>query len=89
MSIQAEIEAPGIARAAITIWVEPQDDINLLGVMVNDASLMLGKLKTLPYAAEGYRGDLRVILGAAERMRSRCARLLGEASEPPPAKKRK
>jgi len=64
---------------AITLFVEPEDPIRIMGEMIRDADLIHEKLRGLAFADEHYRADLRVILGVAVRTKQRCARLLGEA----------
>lgn len=63
------------------LYVEPQNDIELLGEMLHDQATIGEMLRELPFDRAHYRGNLRVVLGAAVRMRDRCVRLLGEAEE--------
>ncbi len=62
----------------VTLYEEPADGVLVLGEMMRDAKLIEEKLSGLPFAAAGYRGELRVILSAANRMCQRCVKLLGE-----------
>lgn len=66
---------------AITLFVEPEDPIRIMGEMIRDADLVQEKLRGLAFADEHYRADLRVIRGVAVRMADRCARLLGEIDD--------
>jgi len=60
-------------KTPVVLHEEPEDAVLLLGEMYRDANVILDKLKTLPFAGpDGYRGDLRVILGAAKRTGERC-----------------
>ncbi len=63
------------------LYVEPDTDIELLGEMLHDVKTMGQLLAELPFDRDGYRANLRIVAGAAVRMRARCARLLGD---PPP-----
>jgi hypothetical protein len=54
----------------------------LLGHMLYDAELQDERLRELPFDTRNYRGNLRVIRGAAVRMADRCAKLLGEVLDP-------
>lgn len=75
----ATATATATEKERVVLAEEPEDAVLVLGDMVRDASLILDKLKRLPFAGpDGYRGELRVILGAAKRTSERCARLLGE-----------
>ena len=46
--------------------------------MADDAVLLAEKLGSLAQSRDGYRGDLRVILGAARRISERATNLLNE-----------
>lgn len=63
---------------AIVLFEEPTDDILTLGAMLVDAKAQLDLLKGLAISGEAYRGNLRMVRGAAVRMAERCKRLLGE-----------
>lgn len=67
------------------LYVEPEEDLLILGEMLHDVSTMGEMLRALPFDRHRYRGNLRVALGAAVRMRDRCQRLLGEALALPEA----
>ena len=67
--------APPIDRDADK---EPATDIELLGAMIVDNQTMGILLRELPYERAHYRSNLRMVLGAAVRMRDRCRRLLEE-----------
>ncbi len=73
---EPESVAPEPAPRA-TLYQEPTEEVLLLGAMLRDVQLMEEKLKRL-FANAGYRGELRVILGAANRVCQCCAKLLGE-----------
>ena len=64
--------------ADLVLFREPTEEIFLLGVMLVDAKTQTDLLKGLASAGECYRGDLRIIRGAAKRMTDRCSLLLGE-----------
>ncbi len=75
------VSPPPVAEQVphVTLYEEPVDGVLVLGEMMRDAQLIEEKLKALPFAGgAGYRGELRVILGAANRLCQRCAKLLGE-----------
>lgn len=57
---------------------EPDEEILLLGLMIEDLDIMAGMLRGLAYQREDYRGSLRVARGAAERFKARCTRLIGD-----------
>jgi len=65
---------------AVTLFVEPEDPIRVMGEMIRDVDLISEKLRGLAFADDAYRGDLRVIMGVAVRTKRRCERLLGEGS---------
>ncbi len=75
MNVQEE---PKPAQTSVSLYEEPQDGVLVLGEMMRDARLIEEKLKALPFAGVGYRGELRVILGAANRVCQCCVKLLGE-----------
>jgi hypothetical protein len=79
---QAAVETSA-APDAPALYAEPQDGVLLLGEMFRDSKVIEEKLKKLPFAGEAYRGDLRVIRGAAKRIADRCAKLLGESDADP------
>lgn len=60
------------------LYIEPENDIELLGEMLHDNRVMAEMLQELPFDRAHYRANIRIVLGAAVRMRERCARLLGE-----------
>lgn len=60
------------------LYIEPENDIELLGEMLHDNRVMAELLQELPFDRAHYRANIRIVLGAAVRMRERCARLLGE-----------
>lgn len=62
------------------LYVEPEEDLLVLGEMLHDAATMGEMLRELPYSRLDYRGNLRVVRGAAVRMADRCAKLLGETA---------
>ncbi len=62
----------------VELFSEPSEPLLVLGEMVRDVNLMLEKLRALPFSAEFYRADLRVIAGAAKRTFDRAARLIGD-----------
>lgn len=66
------------APKQVELFSEPTDPVLILGEMFRDLKLIEEKLKALPFAADGYRGDLRVIAGAAKRTLDRASRLIGE-----------
>lgn len=57
---------------------EPATDIELLGAMLTDNATTGALLRQLPYERTHYRSNLRMVLGAAVRMKERCIRLLRE-----------
>lgn len=64
------------------LYVEPEDGLLILGEMLYDVSTMGEKLRELPFSRTAFRGNLRVVRGAAVRIADRCAQLLGEALAP-------
>jgi len=65
--------------AEIRLMPEDADEeILQLGQMHRDAKLVVDMLKQLPFKPDDYRGTLRVIAGAAERIRGTCARLIDD-----------
>jgi hypothetical protein len=72
------VEPPAEVPTQRALWVEPTEQMLILGEMLRDTQLMLEKLQGLPFSGVGYRGDLRVIRGAAKRTAERCARLIGD-----------
>jgi hypothetical protein len=68
-------------KKKVALFVEPEEDILLLGLMMSDSKIIADVLQTLPFGAvDAYRGNLRVVAGATERLCKRCAKLLGEAT---------
>lgn len=66
------------------LYQEPEEDIRILGEMLRDVGIMNKMLQSLVSVDSGeYRGNLRVVLGAAERMKHRCLRLIGDEPKPP------
>lgn len=63
------------------LYVEPEEDLLVLGEMLHDVATMGEMLRELPFVRWSYRGNLRVIRGAAVRMADRCAKLLGEVRD--------
>lgn len=57
---------------------EPASDIELLGAMLTDNVTMGILLRELPYERTHYRSNLRMVAGAAIRIRKGCEKLLGE-----------
>jgi hypothetical protein len=71
-----------IGTPAIALHQEPEEDIVLLGLMLDDVRIAGEMLRALAYSSsDGYCGNLRVVSGAADRLRKRAARLLKEAAE--------
>ena len=63
----------------IQLYSEPQEDIRVLGELVRDVGVMRDLLSGLAFAgADEYKRNLRVVKSAAERMITRCDRLIGE-----------
>ena len=71
-------ETPRETIERVKLYEEPAEELLLLGLMIEDIALVEKMLRTLPFARDDYRGNLRVIRGAARRMIERTARLLGE-----------
>lgn len=71
-------EAP---PAPISLFVEPDNPIELLGEMLHDVATMGELLRGLPFERQHYRANLRLVYAASNRMRKRCERLLEEAEE--------
>ena len=67
--------------APVELYQEPIEDVVLLGEMLYDAKTMSELLGGLPFEREHYRANLRIVAGAADRMRKRCARLLVEEED--------
>ncbi len=65
------------------LYVEPESDIELLGEMLHDTRTMGEMLAQLPFDRAHYRANLRIVLGAAVRMRDRCQRLLEDGLQLP------
>jgi len=66
----------------IHLAAEPEEDILLLGLMMQEVGLMQEMLRNLhkgPVA--NYRSNLYVCRGACERLKARCTRLLGDGVE--------
>lgn len=57
---------------------QPSNDVLTLGHMIEDAALLRTKLRKLPHATDGFRGELRVIQTTALRIHRAATRLLGE-----------
>lgn len=57
---------------------EPADPVLIHGEMLRDARLLTEFLQDLPFAGRHYRTNLRQIIGAAERTKRRCVKLIGE-----------
>jgi hypothetical protein len=66
------------------LYVEPDEDVLLLGEMLHDLDVMYEMLRKLAFDRDHYRANLRIVLGASVRMNQRCQRLLGEL-QPKPA----
>jgi len=60
------------------LYERPDDQILLHGEMIRDTATIEAKLQGLPFAGSEYRGNLRVIISAALRIRDACQALLGE-----------
>lgn len=72
------VEAPIDGDRPI-LHTEPSSEILLLGLLVRDAELQVEKLRKLMHApANGYRGELRVIANAAQRVMERAMVLIGD-----------
>jgi hypothetical protein len=68
----------------ISLHEEPEEEIRVLGLMMLDVQVMADMLRGLAFdSLPNYRGSLRVVLGAAERMRQRCTRLIGDGEAAP------
>ena len=70
------VEAP----ARPILHEEPSSDILLLGLLVRDAELQVEKLRKLMHAVsmDGYKGELRVVSNAAQRVMERSKVLIGD-----------
>lgn len=73
----APASSPGPARD-VKLWTEPTEEILILGLMMRDNNTIESMLKRLAFDPD-YQGSLRVIAGAAVRIRERCEKLLGES----------
>jgi hypothetical protein len=64
----------------VSIHREPEEDILLLGLMMQDCALQAEMLRDLIKAGnvQNYRSSLMICRGAAVRMKQRCTRLLGD-----------
>lgn len=82
MKLTGQVDVPPLGVAEVTLWVEPESEVELLGFMIHDAELVVRKLRELPFSADAYRGELRVMLGAARRTERRLLRMLGEDELP-------
>ncbi len=60
------------------LYKEPTREMLILGEMLYDLELQTDLCRKLPFDAFHYQGNLRIIAGAATRIRLRCERLLGE-----------
>jgi len=69
---------PAALETALQVHVEPDDMVLLFGLMIEDVKIMQELLAVLPFAGSSYRGHLRVVRGACERLRLRCTKLLGD-----------
>lgn len=67
--------------APVSLFVEPDNPIELLGEMLHDVSTMGELLRGLPFERQHYRANLLLVYAASNRMRKRCERLLEEAEE--------
>jgi hypothetical protein len=78
--VSAEVtRTPESVEASIALYQEPAEDIRLLGLMAQDVKLMESMLGSLHLRNEAdYRSNLIVCRGAAERLKQRCTRLLGD-----------
>jgi len=66
---------------AVALYHQPDEDILLLGEIMRDIALLQVKARGLPTSGvDGYRGELRVMRGAARRIIEAVDRLLGETS---------
>ncbi len=73
-----QVEPPR-SQLAVTLFNEPEEEILVLGLVMADAELIEQKLRgSVRKSPTDYRGDLRVIVGAAVRIKQRCQRLLHE-----------
>jgi hypothetical protein len=81
MRVRATLETSERSlEASISLHQEPEEDILLLGLMMQDVAIQGDMLRKLPSQTPGdYRGNLIVCRGAAERLKQRCTRLLGDA----------
>lgn len=74
--IQTDAES---LEARLTLFEEPEEEIRLLGLMVQDVKLAEQMLVNLHVQnSADYRSNLIVARGAAERLKQRCTRLLGD-----------
>lgn len=85
-SVNASVHADGATfEARISLFEEPKEDIRLLGLMIQDVAIMGDVLRHLPSKSlADYRSSLIVCRGAAERLKQRCTRLLGDGDDVPP-----
>ena len=65
----------------IRIFQEPEEDILLLGLMMSESNTISNLIRGLPHSRDDYRGNLRVIRGAAERVKLYATRLIGDQEE--------
>lgn len=63
------------------LYQDPDNDLNLFGLMTEDVEIMGRILRVLPYAGEAYRGNLRIVRGACHRLAGRCTKLIGDGPE--------
>lgn len=89
MRLEAEVNSgPETIEARVSLHHEPDEDIRLLGLMASDVQLMENMLKNLAFKnAADYRSNLIVCRGAAERLKQRCTRLLGDGDVQPTIQK--
>ena len=67
---------PGPQR--VSLYQDASEAVIWLGEMLTATKTIDQKLKSLPFAGSGHRGELRVILGQARRIQELSVRLLGE-----------
>jgi hypothetical protein len=63
----------------VMLFQEPDEQPLVLGLIMQDSELIQGELRAcVRKSPADYRSGLRVIMGAADRIKKRCTRLLGE-----------
>src|ERR1700730_13269134 len=78
---------PDPPEPQLQLYDKPDDQILLHGEMIRDNATIEQILQGLPFAGQQYRGNLRVVISAAMRIRDVCLALLGEMSpKAPPSK---